>query len=467
MAKNKFEFGTDFQELILQYTVSQTKGHKALELYEDSYFTLTQHAVIAYALKKYYKKKKRIAEEPYLREQLRTLYASDKEMFAALTEEDHSAIDKIVSRIYHKQIKDTESILEKIINFARYVQFKDEIEKVDINKYDSYEGAIKKLVAANKIGNSLEKNYGTFLVAGMPDRAYKRDQLEMVMETPFWQMNQLLNSRGFPKGAVIMIAGQAKRFKTGFMVNVARYLMRRKRRIIYFDFENGEQALTVRSEQGIINKTQLEVSSGDLDERLLKIFRKYRRIGAELVIKRMTAYKDTADDMQKYIDDIKEDLGMTFTDCIIDNPDLMASISGQKDEFNRIADAYVDVKELSEHNGFYSTWVQSHVIRDAEKRRGTKYKQNDLAKCIDKMARVDMAIGLQENEDEIENGVIRLEIMDQRHGPSNGKMMFWVDFEKQTMKEFTKKQVANYKDQEDSEDMDEKRKQRKKEASDL
>jgi hypothetical protein len=69
--RNKFEFGTDFQELILQYTVTDPKGFKALELYDDTYFVLIPHSIIALALKRYYKKHKNIPEESYLREFLR------------------------------------------------------------------------------------------------------------------------------------------------------------------------------------------------------------------------------------------------------------------------------------------------------------------------------------------------------------------------------------------------------------
>src|SRR5882757_4443140 len=104
-AKLKFEFGIDFQELILQYTVTDKRGYKALELYEDGYFATLEHQVIAFALKKYYKKKKRIPEEPFLRETLRVLYtSSSKEMFSALSEEDNDLIDKTISKLYKSTV---------------------------------------------------------------------------------------------------------------------------------------------------------------------------------------------------------------------------------------------------------------------------------------------------------------------------------------------------------------------------
>lgn len=445
MSKVKFEFGIDFQEVILRYTVTDKKGYKALELYEDSYFGSIHHAVIAFALKKYYKKRKRTPEEPFLRETIRVLYvSSSKEMFSALSDDDREIIDNTITKIYQGLVADAHVVLEKCINFARYAKFKEELEQVDINKYDSYEAALSKLKAANNIGSMLEDDYGTSVVSGIHDRAYKRDQLETVHPTPFWQFNRLLNSGGLTTGSVILVAAQAKRFKTGFLLNVAKYLMRRKRRIIYIDFENGEQALTTRTEQSLLGVVQEQVTSGDMDEKLLKLLRKYKRLGAECIIKRMPAYIATMDTVQTFMDKCKVDLGIEFTDGIIDFPDLAAAISGNTEEVHRISDVYVDVKNWAAHNNLQSVWCPSHVKGEAKKRRGTRYVQEDLAKCIDKMRHVDVALGLQESEEEKEAGVMRIEIMDQRNGMSDGRMLFWVDMAKQQMKEFTKHQVKEY-----------------------
>lgn len=447
MGKSKFEFGIDFQELILQYTVTDKKGFKALELYEDSYFTTLHHAIIAHGLKKYYKKKKRVAEEPILKEIIRVLYLKGKESFSVLTEGDKGVVDRIINRIYTRPVSDPSEVVDKVINFARFVKFKEEMEKIDITRFDSYEGSIKNLRAANNIGSQIQEDYGVFIVKDMPERAHNRDKLSQVYPTPFWQWNKLTNSGGFSPGTVVMVAAEAKRFKTGFLINVSRFYMRRRKRIIYFDFENGQQALTLRTEQSLMTKDQASIVSGDLDNKLLKLMRKYKRIGAELHIKRMRAYKETTDDCQNYLDKLKQEFGITFDVCIIDYPDVMASRSGQKEEVHRISDVYIDIKELADINQFECTFTASHVTREAAKRRGTKYQQQDLSKCIDKIRHVDIAIGIQETEEERQAGMMRLEIIEQRNGTANGNMLFWVDIEKQSMHEFTKTQVKEYRDQ--------------------
>jgi len=442
MGKHKFEFGTDFQELILKYTVTDRKGYKALELYDDSYFALIHDSVIAFALKKYYKKRKRIPEQAMLREQVRTLYTSgQRELFSALQDKDRKVIDKKINSIYNGEVADPDAVMHKIINFAKYARFKDELEKIDINKFDSYEQAITKLRAANNVGNTLEEDFGTDLVAGIGDRVHKRDQANDIHPTPIKQFNALLNSGGLEVGSLVLIASQAKRGKTAMGINIAKGLMKLGRKVLYIDYENGEKALTTRAEQSVISASHEQIVSGDMDEKLMKQLRKYRRLGGEIKIKRMVAYVNHCGDIQTFIDRCWEELGVRFTDVIIDYADLMAALSGKTDEFGRISDAYVDIKNLLEKNKFKSGWTFSHVKKEAKVRRGTKYIQEDLAKCIDKMRHADAALGLQENDDEKEQGVMRLEIMDQRQGKPDGSMYFWVDLNTQKAKEFSKSQI--------------------------
>ena len=54
--KNKFAFGTDFQQEILHYIIKDKNGILALNQVKDSYFTLINHQVIAKALAKLSKK---------------------------------------------------------------------------------------------------------------------------------------------------------------------------------------------------------------------------------------------------------------------------------------------------------------------------------------------------------------------------------------------------------------------------
>ena len=72
--KKKFPFGVDFQQSILQFSVTDKQGYKAIELFNEDYFTLLEHSIIAHVLKRYYKLKRSIPSKVILREKLRALF---------------------------------------------------------------------------------------------------------------------------------------------------------------------------------------------------------------------------------------------------------------------------------------------------------------------------------------------------------------------------------------------------------
>jgi hypothetical protein len=442
--KYKFEFGTDFQEIILQFTVSDPKGFKILQLYEDSYFTLIPHAIVAYVLKRYYKKEKSIPDEPYLREALRVAYRMDKIMQMNLTDDDVREVDAIVERIYSGPVKHPDFVIQKCINFARFIGVKQVMEDVDINDYNSYEQAIEKLRAANNIGFEMENNYGTFLVSGMKDRAHKRDQTHASHPTPWRQLNNILNSGGTETGNVITILSKEKIGKTIALLNVSIGYLRRKKKGFYADLENGEMGIIVRGEQNIANVEQGIIKSGEIDEKLLKTFRKYSRIGAELAVKKFPNLKTTTDDIQAWLDLLKRDFGFIPEFGVIDYGLLMGSLSQKTDDFFRIGDAFLDIKNFADHNKLDALWTAAHTTREGNARLGTKFKSTDIAKCYDIPKHIDMLLGLQQNEDEKEAGVFRFEVIEQRGGQEAGKMFFWINKATQRMREFTHEEIKEY-----------------------
>lgn len=444
--REKFEFGIDFQELILQYTLTDLKGYKALELYQPEYFEYLPHSIIAYTLKKYYKKHKHIPEEAYLKEFLRELYVSGDNTLSHATPTDRDNVGNLISKLYLKKVSRPEEVLHKVIKFAQWVAFREEAENMDVNNFNSWSLSIEKLQKAQSIGNELEENYGTFLVTGITDRAYKRDTQQPSYPTPFWQLNNLLNSGGTNKGNVIVYLAPQKTFKTGALINTARGYLKMRKKGFYVDLENGEIAITTRSEQSLHNKTQEEIQSGEYDGALVKLFRKYRRLGSELVIKRFVNLQTTTRDIKNWLAKLKRDFGFEPDFGIIDYGVLMAAESGKTDDFGRISDAFLDIKNLSEELELEALFTAAHVSRPGMKRYSTRFSSDDIAKCIDIPRHVDAVIGLQQNAEEEEANVMRMEIIEQRNGKPQGRMFFWADIGRQRLKEFSKAEVKEYQD---------------------
>ena len=440
--KDKFQFTLELQQEILKYTVTDTQGYKALELYEDYYFDTIEFQSIAATLKQYYKRKKRVASKVILREELRKFFET-KEARTAIRKEDKARIDKIVNKLYMGFVREGDTILEEVVKFAQFVNLKANIEEVNINDFSQHENFVKKIQKSISIGSEGRDHIGTFLIRDAKRRLQERQTRESSLPMPFWQLNHYTNGGGYGRNSIFVVLDKAKGFKTGFLANIARGYMRMRKRVIMFDLENGEDNLSLRFEQALIKKNKKEILSGEHDKALLKIVRRYSRLNVEVIIKRLPAGSN-ARDLEYWLDFYYKEFGLRFEEMIIDYIGLMGCLNEVEDDNNRISNAYIEVKNVAEKYNIEHTWTGHHIIRNAHTRRGTKYKPEDTAKCIDIHRHVEAMYGIQQDDSEAEGNVVRLEVLDQRDGPPNGAMFFFINEPIQRVEEFNKKSAEEY-----------------------
>src|SRR5690606_37433677 len=129
--------------------------------------------------------------------------------------------------------------------------------------------------------------------------------------TPWWQLNAMMNSGGTTTGNIIVLVGPAKRFKTGFMLNTAMGYLKQGRVTLYADMENGEESIAIRADQALINvdRKTLMVGGEEVDKKLLKKIRLYKRFGGELIIRRFVAGSTTTD-IRRYMRWLRENHGL-------------------------------------------------------------------------------------------------------------------------------------------------------------
>ena len=113
--KNKFAFGTDFQQEILHYIIKDKNGILALNQVKDSYFTLINHQVIAKALAKLSKKNKRIPKNASVLNQEIQDLLSVKGIADLVTKDDLVEIKHTVEKLYSEPLLDGEDIREKVL----------------------------------------------------------------------------------------------------------------------------------------------------------------------------------------------------------------------------------------------------------------------------------------------------------------------------------------------------------------
>jgi len=432
----KFKFTTDFQFDLLRYTVSDKNGYKAVELYDDSYFTLTEHAVIAYTLKGYYKRKKTVPGKTILIEELYKTF-DHREFVNNLTDDDRKEILSLTSDLYKGIVKDGDEILANTEKFAQYVDVKHEIENVDLLDYENYDTFAKKIQKA--ISPRLRKleERGLFLVKDARFRQVKRKERGSIIPMPWSKLDRLTNAGGYAKNSIMVILDQAKKFKTGALVNISlRYMQYHKKNVLVIDLDGGEDEFLLRIEQCMSNLTKREVldEDGAVDEVIKRQIRKSKRQGGEIISKRMPALVTTATDIGNYMDYLYREFQFQVDILVIDYIAKMGAISGKDSLHERISEAYIDMGNLAMAKNIDLVWTAHHVTRDAAKAREKSiYEPTDTAGAIDMTRHVQAIFGLNRNPREEEKGFQRLEIVAQRDGPPHGHIVFKIDLERQRM----------------------------------
>lgn len=446
----KFGFTTEFQYDLLKYTVLDRDGYKALELYNDSYFSLTEHAVIAFTLKRFYKKKRKIPGQTILIEELHGVFEL-KEFTNNLTDADRKDILGITNSFYKGNVKDGDEILEKAEKFAQFVDLKHEVESVNLLDYAQYDEFSKKIQKAISSRIKKEEEKGAFLFSDYRMRQLQRQEKSPMHPFPWSQLNKLTNAGGYVKGSIFVILDRAKKFKTGMLVNLARSYATAgetvggRKVVLVVDLENGEDEYALRIEQSFVRGTKVEILDGEHDKRLGYKFRALKRWGGEIIIKRMPALVTTAAHIGDYIDFLYREFGIRVEVLIIDFMGKMGCISGKESLHERIGEAYIDVDNLAAEKDIIHVWTAQHVTRDAAREReGTCYFGTDVAGAIDITRSASAIFGLNRTPAEEEQGVQRFEIVDQRDGIHTGRVVFMIDQEKQSLTPLNKAQKDEF-----------------------
>lgn len=420
----KFKFTIEYQFDLLRYIVLDKNGVKALEKVDDTYFTLTEHSIIAFALKSYYKKNKRIPGETILREKIKNLL-NTKQFVDLVTKDEQAEILKQLSPLYIGIVKDGDEIYNLCKQFSSYVKIKHLLENMDIDDFESYQKFSKQITVAIEDQDEVDETHTSFLFGDIKERQFRRQENTSVHPTPFRQINSLTNAGGYETGSIIVLLDKEKKGKTGMLVNIARGYARMKKNILYVDLENGKEAILTRLEQSVTGLTKLDVIEGQHDKRIQKKIRKYKRLGSEIVVERLPALTTTADTIQALMDRYYRIHGIRFDILIIDYLGKMGSLSNKTDDFGRISDAYMDVANLCEKNKIEHCWTANHVTREGAKvRMKTKYESTDIAKCIDIVRHVHAIYGLNRSDEEEQAGFMRMELIEQRDGKPKGRAIF-------------------------------------------
>jgi KaiC/GvpD/RAD55 family RecA-like ATPase len=444
---DKYPFDLSFQEQIIRFVLNNPDGFEAMSVIKSSYFDDLYHSLIFHGIQTFYTKNGRVPSKAFLRNTIPEIL-SMPDFSDALTLDEENKVLQMVEKLYGDPSEDGDLILEALYKFSSHVELKNLQQSTDFDNIAGYENYARKVNEIISKGDyKAQKKAGVFLVQGIKERQMKRQASDLVVPTPYHQLNALSSAGGFEPGSVMVILDRPKKLKTAFLVNTARKYMASKMKVLYIDLENGENSISARLEQSVGRVSKKDIIKGTKDKDIQKILRRYKRLGGEVFIKRLPAFS-TVNDIQNIVDLHYRKYGILYGAIMIDYLALMGSLSGKKDDFDRISDAYLDVANFMQKNpSITHCWTANHVVRNAKKRESSRYSEDDIAKCIDIVRHAQGIYGLNRTRTEFENNIVRLEIVMQREGVPIGRAYFRAFPEFQRMDELTKREIEELRSQ--------------------
>lgn len=441
-SKVKFSFSTDFQLEILRYIIQDKEGGLILKRIKPSYLVLIEHSIIAEGINKYYRKHSKVPSRNILKEVVKELLEG-KEYVDLVTKDDIPNINKVIDNLYNVQLKDSDYIQDQIYKFSTYVEMKNLNDSFDLTNFDQYEEYSRKVDKILQRSKPKQEDEPLYLIKDVAERQFRRQAEPEVIPSPSWQLNELTNAGGFPPASVLVLLDKPKARKTFMLVNLARGYLKMRKSVLYIDTENGKNQIMDRFIQSSLNKTKKEIYTGEFDKMESKHLRKLSRFGVELVIDRVPAMVTDCNYIKDRILKLRAQ-GIDIKVVVIDYLAKMASIAGDKDDFERIGNAYIDAQNLAEEMKLDCIWTANHITREGQKHRKTRYEENDIAKCVDIVRNSVGIFGLNATEQEDADNIQRLELVVQRDGKPSGRALFHIDVETQRAVEFTKSQRKEY-----------------------
>ena len=438
----KFSFTPDFQLEILRFILRDKEGGLVLRRVKSSYLVLIEHALIFEGISKYFKKQGKMPSENILKQVIKELLES-KAYVDLVTKDDLPSIQKLISNLYHIPLSDSEYIKERIYQFSTYVEMKNLNDSFDLDNFEQYEEYSRKIEKVLQKSKPKKEDEPLYMIRDVTERQFKRQSEPSVIPCPYRQLNDLTNAGGYPEHSVNVILDKPKAKKTFFMVNLARGYLRMKKSVLYIDTENGQEQIMDRFIQSSINKTKKELYSGDYDKLEAKHLRKLARFGVELVVERVPAMITNCIYIREKIIQLRNQ-GIDIRVLMVDYAGKLASIAGDKDDFERISNVYIDLQNLAEELHLDVIWTAHHITRDGKKHRLTRYDENDISGSIAIVRNAQFIVGLNSTEQEEKDNILRAEIVVQRDGLPSGRALFKCDIEKQRCTEFTKEQRKQY-----------------------
>lgn len=358
----------DFQKDVLKFLVQRKDARKFIEVLESDLFDNDDHVTVFSLLKDFYSKYRGLPSQGNLMEHLNAILSTKKEV---ISKEVVQRLETAILKAYEPLNANVEHIKEKLIEKYQMKLLKEAFienaSKVKNNDPKVISDMYRKMAEIKKLGESeideAEQNRGIFLL-----KDYKEgDSPTLVFghETYLKALNRMTAKRGFHTPQLVVLMAQPKAFKTGLLLNIAMGYVRDGYKVYYADAENGHLTIAERARQFMVKSTMFEMMSGENDELLTSIVKKYKVMGGEFKADFYPANTKTIGDIDMELEYLKDEFGWEPDIICYDYLDLFLPIDSTiKEKRLKIQAIYFDAIRLHNRRNLFG-FSLSQVSKDA------------------------------------------------------------------------------------------------------
>lgn len=224
---------------------------------------------------------------------------------------------------------------------------------------------------------------------------------------------------GLAAGEIGVVIAPTKVGKTMTLINISYNAMLQGKKVVYVTLELSGRRIASRFDQRITCRPY-----DRLDARLIKLkTKKLKAKGAGLHIKDSVSYRMSPNDLSVFLERLSKDF--PFDMIVVDQLALMHTPKEYKDRRHELSATCVGLRRVGAKFGV-PVWVAHQATRIAGERGNTTLW--DVAEDIGIANWSDLIIALSQQEEDKEANIIYLEVVGNRIGPTNEKVVLSVNY---------------------------------------
>ncbi len=380
---------------------------QVVTMVKPEYFELGAHQKIYELTRNHWHEYKELITDSQLVEEFKAVKA-EKETLGEFRSEI-----KFVNALDVQSFSDTEYYINKVEDFAKKESMTQAVlESVEDINNGRLEIVVNRVRDALNVGRQVD--LGSNYFEGLQSRYNEEDEGDCEFGTVFPTLDETLGGGG-STGEVYLVVAPPGVGKSVYLANQAVRSAKQGHNVLFISLEMDRKKVEKRVDSIMtrIPMAELKFRVPEIEDRLKKVKERYPDMG-EIKSRQFPTRGCSVAQLRAFITQVENYEGFKPDVIIVDYLDIMSSDMLSK------YDAQQDIVELLRGLAVEKDvhiWTATQTNREAKK--VNVITDAELADCYGKIRVVDLAISLNQTEEEKANGLMRIFVMKSRNGPAH------------------------------------------------